>query len=403
MSEVVITGYAAVTPFGLTTEEFSKRMFAGESTVRNLNAIIADEDFPVKCAAMLPHGFYPAPSEQRFGDEIEILLRATLKELLSREKGFVSFDGVIYGTNEGLARFADIQNQAAGRAFSASHLDPEFGLKVILSLLEAFGQKPLDQSQTMICGGACTTGMAAVHYASQRIRAGLAQRILVVCSESRLRVEEILKLNALGALSRDTSDPSRVSRPFSKSRSGFVRGEGAGVVIVESRDSAVNRGAKVHGSILGSAMTSDAWRLTDGREDLVCAVNAVTKALKNAGVEKEKIDYINAHGTATLKNDAIETQVIKQVFGERAYSIPVSSLKSQIGHLNFASGMVELIACLLMLREQRIAPTINYFDKDPECDLDYVPNESRSARLETILKTGFGFGGSNAALVLGRI
>lgn len=403
MNGAVITGYSAVTPFGRRLSDFAKRMLNGDSAIRSLRPLIDDPDLPVKCGGLLPEGFYPPAEEQRYAEEIQILLRGTLEELFDPREKFESFDTVIYGTNEGLARFSDIRRKAGGAENSYEHLDPEFGLKVILARLSELGQEPLSGDQTIICGGACTTGLAAVHYAAQRILGGVSHRVLVVCSESRLRIEEILKLNALGALSRDSGDPAQASRPFSKSRSGFVRGEGAGAVIVESRAFAQQRKARIHGAILGSAMTSDAWRLTDGREDLLCAVRAVERALKNAGLSKDKIDYINAHGTATLKNDAIETQVIKRVFGERAFSIPVSSLKSQIGHLNFASGMVELIACLLMLREQRIAPTINYFDKDPDCDLDYVPNHSRPAKLEAILKTGFGFGGSNAALVLGRI
>lgn len=403
MNDAVITGFSAVTPFGLTIADFSRRMFAGESALRSLSELIDDPGLPVKSAGLLPAGFFPPSSEQRFTEEIEILLRGTLKELFSKKENSPPFDSVIYGTNEGLARFADIQKKARGDESSFAHLDPEFGLNVILARLSELGHKPLENSQTIICGGACTTGLAAVHYAAQRVRAGISKRVLVVCSESRLRIEEILKLNALGALSREAGDPAEASRPFSKNRSGFVRGEGAGAVIIENRTQAMERRASIEGVILGSAMTSDAWRLTDGREDLACAVRAVVKALKNSGVSTSEIDYINAHGTATVKNDLIETRVIKSVFGERAYSIPISSLKSQIGHLNFASGMVELIACLLMLREQKIAPTINYFEEDPDCDLDYVPNHSRPARLNTILKTGFGFGGSNAALVLRRI
>lgn len=362
-------------------------MMAGESAVAGLDAIVRDDAFPIRCAGLLPQGFYPPLSDNNFEAELRILLHATLDQLLAKEKSFQSFDAVVFGVNQS----------------SPSHPHPEFGLDVILSRLAEFGQTALAPDQLVVCGGACTTGLMALHYAAQRIRSGHSQRVLVLCAEARLRADEFLKLNALGALSRARGVPGEVSRPFAQSRSGFVRGEGAGAIVVESREPAARRGARILGSLLGSAVTSDAWRLTDGREDLVCAVRAVENALSAAGVSKEQIDYINAHGTATWKNDWLESQVIKKVFGAAAYSIPVSSLKSQIGHLNFACGIVEVIASLLMLQQQRIAPTINYFDRDPNCDLDYVPNRSRPAVLEKVLKTGFGFGGSNAAIVLGRI
>jgi 3-oxoacyl-[acyl-carrier-protein] synthase II len=402
MNDVVITGYSAVTPFGETIQDFAGKMMAGVSAVGSLNSLV-NGDFPVKSAGLLPEGFYPPAGENRFAEEIETLLQATLSQLFSPPAQFVPVDGIVFGTNEGLARFKDIQSRSQNHNYSAEHLDPEFSMNIILSQLEQLGQPPLAPENRVICGGACTTGLTALHYAAQRIRAGANRRLLVLCAESRLRVEELLKLNALGALSRSPEPASEVSRPFSLSRSGFVRGEGAAAILIESRDTASSRGAAMHAAVMGTAVTSDAWRLTDGREDLASAARALNLALARARVRPDQIDYINAHGTATLKNDRIETEVIKQVFSKHARSIPISSLKSQIGHLNFASGLVEIVACLIMLQQQRIAPTINLHDPDPECDLDFVPHVSRPARLDRILKIGFGFGGSNAAVVLGRI
>lgn len=173
------------------------------------------------------------------------------------------------------------------------------------------------------------------------------------------------------------------------------------MMILEDATQAKKRGAKIRAYIEGFGQTSDAWRLTDGREDMKGVTLAMQKALKVAGVSPEQIDYINAHGTSTVKNDFLESEGIKAVFGKRSYDIPVSSLKSQVGHLNIACGIVETIASILMLEEQRIAPTINW-ESDPLCDLNYVPNKSVSHQMNYILKNSFGFGGANAAVVLRR-
>jgi 3-oxoacyl-[acyl-carrier-protein] synthase II len=206
----------------------------------------------------------------------------------------------------------------------------------------------------------------------------------------------------LGALCDDDIEPSKASRPFSKDRNGFIRGEGAACLVLETRAAAEARGAKILATLNGYANTTDANRLTDGRDDALCVKKAITWAVEDAGLKLEDIDAISAHGTSTQLNDRLETKAIKVVFGERAYQIPVTSLKSQIGHSTVAAGAIEAISCVLMLQEQRLAPTLNYNVPDPECDLDYVPNQARDAKIDFILSNNFAFGGQNACLVFGR-
>jgi len=206
--------------------------------------------------------------------------------------------------------------------------------------------------------------------------------------------------SAARALSLRNDQPEKASRPFDLERDGFVMGEGAGVVILESLDHAQSRGAQIYGEIVGYGMSGDAYHMTAPDPEGLGAVYSMQRALKSAGITPEQIDYINAHGTSTEYNDKIETIAIKKVLGEHAYKVAISSTKSMTGHLLGAAGAIELIATLLIIKHQRIHPTINYEYPDPECDLDYVPNKSRSCKVETAMSNSFGFGGTNATLVI---
>lgn len=401
MNEAVITGYNVVSPLGVTREEFATRMFAGESGVRSLTSIVDDPDFPVSCAGLLPNGIYPPIELNFFSGEVDSLLNCLLQPYLSGADNLGTIDGLVFGGNQGVAKFADIQKFYEGKISEQNNLRPDFGINLVLRQLEKQGHPPLTQDNIIGLANGCVTGLSAVIYAAQRVRAGRNRRMLVICDEIRVRAEDLLKYNALGALSREKGPPEAVSRPFSKGRSGFVKGEGAGLIFVEDRRYAEQRGADISANIMGYSLTSDAWRLTDGREDMKGMCAAMEKALAMAHLGPAQLDYINAHGTSTPNNDFLETMGIKKVFGQRAYDIPVSSLKSQIGHLNFACGIVELIACLVMLKHQRVAPTLN-FDRDPLCDLNYMPERSEARPLDYILKNSFGFGGANAAVILKR-
>jgi 3-oxoacyl-[acyl-carrier-protein] synthase II len=204
---------------------------------------------------------------------------------------------------------------------------------------------------------------------------------------------------AAKALTTNNGDPARASRPFDRMRDGFVMAEGAGLLVIESEEHALQRGATILAELAGYGATSDAFHITQPAEDGSGAVRAMQKALAAAGLQPDDIDYLNAHGTSTPMNDKLETLAIKKVFGEYAYELPVSSTKSMTGHLLGAAGAVEAGVCVMALQNQVIPPTANYETPDPDCDLDYVPNSARSAQLEAVMTNSLGFGGHNASLV----
>jgi 3-oxoacyl-[acyl-carrier-protein] synthase II len=208
--------------------------------------------------------------------------------------------------------------------------------------------------------------------------------------------------NRLTALSTYNEAPTKASRPFDANRGGFVLGEGAGMVILETLEHAQKRGAKILAEVVGYGSTADAFRITDQHPEGAGAIGAMEAALADAKLTPADIDYINAHGTGTKENDGNETNAIRQVFKERAKQTPVSSIKSMMGHLIAAAGAVEMICCVLAIRDQMLPPTINMERPDPECDLDYVPNKARSAKVETVLSNSFGFGGQNDTIIVRR-
>jgi 3-oxoacyl-[acyl-carrier-protein] synthase II len=209
--------------------------------------------------------------------------------------------------------------------------------------------------------------------------------------------------NLLTALSTRNDEPERASRPFDRQRDGFVLGEGASMLILEELEHARARGAQIYGEVLGYGSTADAFRITDTHPEGRGAISCIRMALKDAGLNPDQINYINAHGTSTAVNDKVETLAIKKGLGEEvAYRVPVSSTKSMMGHLIAAAGATELIVCLMAIRDGVLPPTINYENPDPDCDLDYIPNMAREARCEHALSNSFGFGGQNVCVILGR-
>ena len=208
--------------------------------------------------------------------------------------------------------------------------------------------------------------------------------------------------NVINALTRRTDDPTKVSRPFDADRDGFVPAEGAGVLILESLEHAISRGANILAEILGQASSSDAFHLVQPDDQGAGAARAIIWALEDAGISGSDINYINAHGTSTPLNDLAETKAIKKAFGSHAYKIPISSTKSMIGHALGGAGALEAIACIKSIENNIIHPTVNYETKDKECDLDYVPNKARKTRVDITLSNSFGFGGQNACLIIGK-
>ena len=243
---------------------------------------------------------------------------------------------------------------------------------------------------------ACAAGSDAVGHAFHHVRSGMIDCAIAGGTESPITSMAMAGFERAGALSsREEGTPS----PFDVNRDGFVPGEGAGMLVIETLESARSRGATILGEIVGYGQTTDAFHITAPPEDGSGAARAIRKALEDAAVKPEQIDYINAHGTGTPLNDVSETLAIKSVLGEHAYNIGISSTKSMTGHIMGGTGAIECVFCTLVLRDQIMPPTINLVDQDPECDLDYVPNTARPGKISTVTNHAFGFGGHNAVLV----
>jgi 3-oxoacyl-[acyl-carrier-protein] synthase II len=251
-------------------------------------------------------------------------------------------------------------------------------------------------------GGACAAGTDSIGYAFYAIKNNLADMMIAGGSEAPIVPLTFGAFCLIKALSTRNGDPSRASRPFDKERNGFVMGEGAGVLILEDLGCALKRGAPVYAEMLGYGTTNDAYHMVQPLPTGEQAKKAIQLALCSANVNPSDIDYINAHGTSTPLNDKIETGVIKEIFGEYAYRVPISATKSMIGHALGAAGSIELIASVLTIKNQFIHPTINYEFPDPECDLDYVPNKGREAVVKTVLSNSYGFGGKNSEIIIGK-
>jgi 3-oxoacyl-[acyl-carrier-protein] synthase II len=247
---------------------------------------------------------------------------------------------------------------------------------------------------------ACATGGNAIGDAMRLIQRGDADVMLAGGTEAAITPLAVAGFCSMKAMSTRNEDPSRACRPFDATRDGFVMGEGAGVVVLEALEHADARGASILAEVIGYGVTTDAFHITQPDPEGDGAYRSMAAALADAGIAPEEIDYINAHGTSTPYNDRLETLAIKRLFGDHARRLAVSSTKSMTGHLLGAAGGVELIACVLALRHQMLPPTINYETPDPDCDLDYVPNTARPARLRTVMSNAFGFGGHNAILIV---
>ncbi len=250
------------------------------------------------------------------------------------------------------------------------------------------------------CLTACAASTQAIGEATELIRNDVADIIITGGTHSMIHPLGVTGFNRLTALSTRNDDPATSSRPFDKERDGFVLAEGAGAIIIEELEVARNRGAKILAEIIGYGSTADAFRVTDQHEDGRGGIAAVRQALADASLTIDDIDYVSAHGTGTVENDSIESHIIRSVFGPLAYKIPVSSVKSMLGHLIAAAGVIELITCVLAIRDNIVPPTINLHNPDPACDLDYVPNKPRKVQVKVAMSNSFGFGGQNNTVII---
>jgi 3-oxoacyl-[acyl-carrier-protein] synthase II len=336
--------------------------------------------------------------------------------LLDEGKGDRGRMGVYLGSGEGAEDFPALINSIALATGDNGKADPATFQREILQVLDRNREAEVEMHTTcghlahlfaldgpnFACQTACAASSQAIGEAAELIRAGDADVVAAGGSHSMLHPLGITGFNRLTALSQRNESPGTGRRPIALTRDGFVIGEGAGIVVLEELEHAKKRGATIYAEVTGYGSTADAYRMTDPHPQGKGAVRAMADALADAGLRPTDIGYINAHGTSTQANDSAETAAIKTVFGEYAYKLPVSSSKSMLGHLIAAAGAVELVITVQALRQGVIPPTINYQTPDPECDLDYVPNQAREGRFRHALSNSFGFGGQNVSLVVSQ-
>ena len=308
--------------------------------------------------------------------------------------------GVELGT--GIGGF-EVMTADAHRFLGSGRMNPLYATMVIPNIAAAqvaMHRGLRGPNSTVVT--ACAASTQALGNAYRVIQRGDADVMLAGGTEASLCEVGIASFNAIRALSTRNDDPEKASRPFDKDRDGFVPGEGAGVLVLEDLEHAKARGVRIRGELIGFGVTNDAFHAVAPDETGAAPAQCMRNALADAGIAPEQVDYVNAHGTSTGLNDASETRALKMALGDHAHRVPISSTKSMIGHLLGAAGAVEAIATLLTIERGLIHPTINYVTPDPECDLDYVPNQARRAQVRIAISNGFGFGGQNCTLVLKR-
>jgi 3-oxoacyl-[acyl-carrier-protein] synthase II len=407
MRRVAVTGLGIIAPVGVGRERVWAALCEGRSGISQI------EDFDTSnlkttiagvCRDFHPCEFFDEREMSRLDRVSQLALAAT--DLATRDAGLTnghldSYDvGVMLGT--GFGGQGSIEEYCG--AFFSNGRGRRSALAIPKSMYNASSSNIAMRFKTrgpnITISTACSSGANAIGHAFHLIRYGHAERMIAGGVDAPVTPVVMDAWKDMRVLSTKNETPARACKPFSANRDGFVLAEGAGIVVLEEMESALGRGARVYAEVIGYGATADAAHITFPEPE--GEAQAIARALKDAGLAPEQIDYINAHGTATKFNDASETEAIKRVFGSRAYEIPVSSIKSMLGHSMGAAGAIEFIATTLALADKLIPPTINYEETDPQCDLDYVTEGVRSARslpLKTAISNSFGFGGNNAVLV----
>jgi 3-oxoacyl-[acyl-carrier-protein] synthase II len=417
---VVVTGLGCVTPVGNDVKSMWQSLRNGANGVGPISHFDA-ANFPTKFAAEVKNfqlgDHYERP--ERFdlaGRNVKFAVAAAVQAV--KDSGLLDTPldptqfGVYLGAGEGQQDFTIFMNMIS-QARQNGELDLERFTKSGIERLNP--QQELEQEPNMPAGHlaalfnaqgpnlncltACAASSQAIGEATEIIRRGDAEVMLSGGAHSMIHPFGVTGFNLLTALSTRNEDPLHASRPFDKTRDGFVLGEGAGMLILEELERAKSRNAPIYGEVVGYGSSADAYRITDIHPEGRGATACMKMALRDARLNPDDIDYINAHGTSTVVNDKVETMAIKQACGSAAPGIPISSIKSMMGHLIAAAGSVEAITCLVAIRDDVLPPTLNYQTRDPECDLDYVPNVAREAPVRRALSNSFGFGGQNISLI----
>jgi len=406
VSRVVVTGIGVISPIGLTVEEFWHNLTHGVSGVGTVTAFDASP-YACRIAGEVkdfdPTQYMDAKAARRASRFVQFAVAAT--KMAVADARFTidehNRDSVGVVMNTGGGGMPDVVE--GERVFLTKGPN-----RVSPLLIPALIPNMASCQVSMLWGirgpvitsiEACASGIYALVEAKRLIDLGEATAVIAGSSEAVLIPVVFAAFCNMRALSTRNGEPEKACRPFDLHRDGFVPGEGAGVMVLERYEDARQRGAPIYAEIVGGSLTADAYHLTMPDPDGYGATLAMNRALKSAGLGPEDIDYICAHGTGTPLNDVSETMSIKKVFGERAYRVPISSPKSMVGHLMGAAGAISSIACVLAIRDGIIPPTINLETPDPQCDLDYVPNVARQARVRAAMANGFGFGGQNSVAV----
>jgi len=404
---VVITGMGAITPLGNGVEAFWNGIKEGKSGIDRIDRFDV-EKFDVHFAGQVndfkPEDYMERKEAKRMDRFTQFAMAATTMAVKDAELNMEKVDplrvGVIIGTGIGGLETLEAQGRVLIEK-GPSRISPLLVPMMIANMAAgqisiALGAKGINSTVVTACASATN----AIAEAFKAIRCGDADVIITGGSEAPITPLALAGFCSMKALSTRNEDPKSACRPFDADRDGFVMGEGAGILIVESLEHAIKRDAQILAEIVGYGLTADAYHITAPAPEGEGAARAMKQALQIAGITPDAVDYINAHGTSTPYNDKYETAAIKSVFGDHAYRMSVSSTKSMTGHLLGAAGGIEAIALVKTILHQFLPPTINYTTPDPECDLDYVPNQGRSAKVEYAMSNSFGFGGQNACILL---
>ena len=403
---VVITGLGAVSPIGIGKDVFLEGLLTGKSGVKKISSFDTS-DFSVQIGAeitdFVPENYIDKKEVSRI-DRVQQFAFAAAKEAI--EDSHIELDKVdpervgVYVTS-GVGGIITLEQQVlVNKEKGPSRVSPFLVPALIIDEIPAYiAIKYGFKGETLAAVAACASSGKTIGQALYAIERGDLDVIVAGGAEAPFTPTSVAGFASMRALSKRNNDPEHASRPFDKNRDGFVMGEGAGILILESLTHAKKRGAHIYAELAGYGTTCDAYHITAPDPTAKEVIRSMDLALKKAGVNKDEVNYINAHGTSTPLNDKNETFAIKELFGDYAYKIPVSSNKSQVGHLLGAASAIESVATVLSIEKGVIFPTINYEEPDPECDLDYVPNKAREAVVKVALKNSFGFGGHNVSLV----
>lgn len=407
--KLVITGMGAVTPIGIGVENYWNNLIAGKCGVERITRFDPEES-PVKIAAQVKD-FNPDDfMSKKQSREMDLFMQygyAAAEEALADagiKEGSVPAErmGVVVGT--AMAGVSIISETQDGLSTGAhKKVSPRFVPKFIGNIAAAqIAIAKGYHGPSLTVSTACSSGADAVSTAAMLLLAGEADAILVVGAEASLCPVVVAGLASAHALSTNNDNPQTASRPFDKTRDGFVFGEGGGAILLETEKHALKRGADIKAELLGFANCTDGYHVTAPHPDGIGAIACMENAILKAGISKDQIDYINTHGTSTPMGDTIETKAIKNLFGEHAYKMAVTSTKGATGHMMGAGGVTETIACIKAIQEGIVPPTLNLNTPDEECDLNYVPNKAEKRNVHYAMTNAFGFGGQNSSLVVGK-